>query len=620
MLPTMMARLPARVRAEDISAADAEEDAASDDATLRLPPPSPRAAAPETLPAAPNNDDRDGGNGGSCSNGGDCLDGGNRRDDDCSEKPCLLPAAAAAAPGGPMKSTAATAKPVKPAAAKPLKVLPRQRRGTTPPTVVAVTATPTPSMAYYCRDMRGKKHDIRALRKLRHRGVLKGMRWMRNFLRKQKYKALYEIGDDAPSIFFEIWYTSADSRIRAEAKGYAKELLSRMEKRLVHDKGPDYVPDRDDFFALMYLARIRHEMHDMLECEALLQCADRGWKHHGFKDTDHLFGYRVDALGAVDTDPWLGLLMRILIMEYNNLLFPRRYRLQWGMREALVAIKDLKLDGPGGDDFNSSFYLATHIIYALGAYSAIKTAERDCPWVYRYLRVSMRHWMKEGWRRAAQENANAALLKAAAEAAERGDGEQGGGSNRQQPRLDDEWIYVDIDGVSEIVDTFRGCGLTSASDRMVCQGSLYLLGTQKKDGSWPYWSAAGDANADKQRSSYDVLHPTWVAVQALRDRDFQLDRPEAEKWRVWINRLVKETDFASEPTHDSNWKNKGLRRGGAKHSKVKSKLITAVSRVRAVNRLKKKKKKKKIRTKRKGKETDGELAPAVHRTLNRSGT
>ena len=43
---------------------------------------------------------------------------------------------------------------------------------------------------------------------------MKGMTWMYNFLKKDNYKRLYELGDDMPSIFFECWYTSADTRIR----------------------------------------------------------------------------------------------------------------------------------------------------------------------------------------------------------------------------------------------------------------------------------------------------------------------------------------------------------------------------------------------------------------------
>ena len=97
--------------------------------------------------------------------------------------------------------------------------------------------------------------------------------------------------------------------------------------------------------------------------------------------------------------------MNILIMEFNNLLFPRRYPLQWGMKEALTFIKDLPLDGPGGSDFHCSLFLATHIIYALGAYQSIKTREIDCPWLYRYLRISMRYWMRQSWKLEAQKKA-----------------------------------------------------------------------------------------------------------------------------------------------------------------------------------------------------------------------
>lgn len=48
----------------------------------------------------------------------------------------------------------------------------------------------------------------------RGKAVLKGMKYMAKFLKRDNFKALYEIGDDAPSIFFEIWYTSANSQIR----------------------------------------------------------------------------------------------------------------------------------------------------------------------------------------------------------------------------------------------------------------------------------------------------------------------------------------------------------------------------------------------------------------------
>ena len=62
------------------------------------------------------------------------------------------------------------------------------------------------------------------------------------------------------------------------------------------------------------------------------------WAKHGFSNTDILFGHAKARLDKVSVEDWLMLLMRIMIMEYNQLLFPGRFRLQWGMREALTAL------------------------------------------------------------------------------------------------------------------------------------------------------------------------------------------------------------------------------------------------------------------------------------------
>lgn len=39
------------------------------------------------------------------------------------------------------------------------------------------------------------------------------MKYMKKFLLKDNCKALYDIGDDAPSIFFEIWYDHLNSKV-----------------------------------------------------------------------------------------------------------------------------------------------------------------------------------------------------------------------------------------------------------------------------------------------------------------------------------------------------------------------------------------------------------------------
>ena len=603
------------------------------------------------------------------------------------------------------------------------------------------------SMAYTCRDCRGNQYDIRELRAARQRSVLKGMRWMHRLLTRDSAAALYEIGDDAPNIFFECWYTSSNGAIRGEAKGIAKDLTDRFERHLLRcelqglgramkkgktklggrggrrgakggskklgkeeeieasdaasaaaaeakalevlagalDGGGDIgdgsgdgeagcesgaaecasiaasavssetttsieklnlpklalaelaeqqqqqqqqqdeegaeedpaaasarstksvvvrrsstggVPlpakpksklpslgsavsaakvarkldkkagkkggkkarrgstepgggrsskgceadpaweagwecdeatikalprheARDHFFACMFMLRCKNEMD--LPCEHLCKRADLVYKLHDFRDTVKLYGMRGTSTDpdfeCVDVGDWLLLLMRILIVDYDNLLFQNRWPCSYGLQKAFVALRSLVLDPPPySDNFADCFYLATHIFYALSAYSGVKGAERDVPWLYRYLRRCFSYWMKRA--RAKQKGIDAL---------ERG----------EVPDEHPDEIYVDVDGIAEVIDVLRGCGLTEASDPVVCEGSVWLVAQQNKDGSWPAVFPDDPAGTDKKHGHYDRLHPVWVATQCLRDRDFQFHRNA--KWIDWMEKVLRDS-------------------------------------------------------------------------------
>ena len=64
-------------------------------------------------------------------------------------------------------------------------------------------------------DMGGREHDLTELRERRNVAVRKGLRKMFKFFKKDGYAALHEIGDDAPSIFFECWYASSSAGMLA---------------------------------------------------------------------------------------------------------------------------------------------------------------------------------------------------------------------------------------------------------------------------------------------------------------------------------------------------------------------------------------------------------------------
>jgi hypothetical protein len=92
-----------------------------------------------------------------------------------------------------------------------------------------------------CRDLRGKRYDIKEFRERRNRAVLKGMKYMKKYLLKNNCAALFDIGDDAPSIFFEIWYTSANSDIRVRGKETARVLLDKLITQRLARVGDDVV-------------------------------------------------------------------------------------------------------------------------------------------------------------------------------------------------------------------------------------------------------------------------------------------------------------------------------------------------------------------------------------------
>ena len=105
--------------------------------------------------------------------------------------------------------------------------------------VLEVVAPPK-KYGQLARDMHGREHDLVELREQRYKAVVKGLKHMYKFFKRDRYAALYELGDDAPSIFFECWYTSANSSIRMMSKDMCKKLMPAYEAWLL--KGCGYVP------------------------------------------------------------------------------------------------------------------------------------------------------------------------------------------------------------------------------------------------------------------------------------------------------------------------------------------------------------------------------------------
>lgn len=377
-----------------------------------------------------------------------------------------------------------------------------------------------------CKDLKGCWHSSKELRERRNAAVMKGMQWLHKVLKKNSYEWLVAIGDDAACIFFEIWYTSSSSTIRGAARGIAQDLLETYEKHLLEPasckckvcatnkrKGPE---GKDFFMELMYLARCKEEME--LDASAMLKRADSLWKRNDLVDTDLLFGVSPDDLEGVSDDEFVVLIMNIMVMEFNQLLFRKRFPLKWGLQEIFTHLRRRTYVGPPYNAdfaFHHCFYFVTHIVFAISAYSAIKTRTSDVPWLYDYCRRSCLYWTKQAWRR----------------------------FSKQPDRL------VDIDALAEAVDVMRGCGQTDGGDTLLCSATLALLQMQRSDGSWPYWvldECAGSglvAHTPADPKPYSLVHPTWVAVQSLRDRNFDYDRKGNQQWGKFMEKLLRQTDL-----------------------------------------------------------------------------
>lgn len=119
-------------------------------------------------------------------------------------------------------------------------------------------------------------------------------------------------------------------------------------------------------------------------------------------------------------------------------------------------------------DFVSSIYAVTHVVYTLNGYSLYKLSPRWLPDEYEFLRTNL------------------------AEAI----------------------VMEDPETMGEFLDSLKSFGLTE-NDPLIRKGMDYLLATQNPDGSW------GDVKAE---DIYERYHPTWTAIDGLREYAWRGER------------------------------------------------------------------------------------------------
>jgi hypothetical protein len=112
-------------------------------------------------------------------------------------------------------------------------------------------------------------------------------------------------------------------------------------------------------------------------------------------------------------------------------------------------------------DFYWALYAVTHIVYTLNDYSSYRLSPRCLPEEYAFLKLNLRFFID----------------------------------------------MEDAESVGELLDTLKSFGL-SKDHRLIVEGEGFLLTQQNCDGSW------GDSSTN---DIYERYHPTWTAIDGLRD-------------------------------------------------------------------------------------------------------
>jgi hypothetical protein len=135
------------------------------------------------------------------------------------------------------------------------------------------------------------------------------------------------------------------------------------------------------------------------------------------------------------------------------------------------------------EDFYYCVYAITHLVYTLNDYGRFKLSPRWLPHEFQFLKDNL------------------------VEAIE----------------LDDP------DMVGEFLDTLKAFGLTGRHP-LIRMATDYLLSSQNTDGSW------GDAGA---KDSSDCCHPTWAAIDGLRDYAWRGQRLSFPKLKPLLEHLAR---------------------------------------------------------------------------------
>jgi len=335
--------------------------------------------------------------------------------------------------------------------------------------------------------------------------VLRGLEAIFEVL--QDEESLWSLGEQAVSIFVDVWQVSPPST-RERISVMAKSLLERLSSRAA-----DWEPGCEDFDmpSSSIFDHWVYEALGLLWWQAELDVLDEDLLRKTKAEMERRryagFGDATAELAELSFSELCDLLLEVWVLERAPLVWDidaSHGRCRLG--ELLQELRRRSLPHPAGAEFYDAFYLVTHAMFVLNGFNSVLPRHRqDCAWAYAFLEQSLRFWLQEGL----------FLLQ----------------GDFHSLHMDQEhWGSESLDAIAEAVDILSGLEEDSNSELkdLLSEASAFLLSRQGEDGlfSMPKLKSARDDDI------YTRIHPTWTSVAAL-----QLDRMHgaaSERSVAWV--------------------------------------------------------------------------------------
>lgn len=296
--------------------------------------------------------------------------------------------------------------------------------------------------------------------------VVKGMAWMAGFL--ESPENLRFVGTDAPVIFL-----AGQNARSATVRNLALPLARYEAGRVLPFYAESALSSRSDVFEALWL--LSESATLQIPTEPLLTHVSR--RIARLPTPESIYAIDLEHLDRVPEADVYELLIDSYIADKAALAHPELPLTTFRLNKVLpfiLARRFIRYDddrSEGHATFADHAYLATHTAFVLSDFARLKLSPEDLGPLYGYLRTEFPSAIR----------------------------------------------YGSLELIAEFVDVFRILGFDDQDD-MVCQGTRFLLDRQLPNGGWGGWE---DGNA------YDQIHATWVAVDALRDRNFLEGTPYA---------------------------------------------------------------------------------------------